>query len=143
MEVKTLFHMSYIKVDKKKLLSHLEDMLNNHEGDGLMEMDRSYFIKQDVSCIFIFDLVNASVFSKICSVLQIPAEDITVLAKKTKLSKKEIISQYKDFIARYPSGEMDRKHFVKHLKKKYEKLRTDANSIFRLLISYLQGTLSS
>ena len=123
----SLFNMSSIKIDEKKLLIHLKDMLNNHEEGGLMEIDRSEFIRQAVSCFFISDLVNASVYSKICSVPQIPAEDITVLAKKTKLSKKEIISQYKDFIAKYPSGEMVRKHFVRQ---KYEKLTTDANSLF-------------
>ena len=93
--------MSYIKVDKKKLLSHLEDMLNNHEGDGLMEMDRSYFIKKEVSCFFISDLVNGYVYRNICSVPQITAQDITVLADKTIKQRK--ISQYEDFIAKYPS----------------------------------------
>ena len=117
----SLFHMSSIKVDEKKLLVHLENMLRNHEGGGSMEIDRSEFIHQAVSCFFISDLVNGSVFSKICSVPQIAAEDITVLAKKTKLSKKEIISQYKDFIASYPSGEMHRKQFVKHFQQNHEK----------------------
>ena len=110
----SLFNMSSIKVDENKLLIHLGDMLNNHEGGSYMEIDRSEFIRKAVSCFFISDLVNGSVFSKICSVPQIAAEDITVLAKKTKL--------YKDFIAKFPSGEMDRKHFVKHFTKKYEEL---------------------
>ena len=94
-----------------------------------------------MSCFFISDLVNTSVFSKICSVPQIAAEDVSVLAKKTKLSKKEIISQYKDFIARYPSGEMDRKQFVKHLQPIHENLVIGENSIFSVLDKDSSGTI--
>jgi Ca2+-binding EF-hand superfamily protein len=138
----SLFNMSSIKVDDKKLLVHFGNMLNNLEGGtSYMEINRSEFIRQAVSCFFISDLVNASVYSKICSVPQIPAQDITVLAKKTKLSKKELISQYEDFIARYPSGEMDRKQVVKHFEPNHENLVIDENSIFSVLDKAYRGTI--
>ena len=138
----SLFNMSGMRVDEKKLLTHLQDMLNNLDKDCNIEINRAEFIRNAVSCFFISDLVTGKVFNRICSVPQIAPKDITVLAHKTKLTKKEIISQYKDFIAKYPAGAINRKQFIKHFKQRDEESDIHADAMFNVFDKENTGTIN-
>ena len=138
----SLFNMSGVKVEEKKLMAQLQDMLKNLDKDDNEEFIRDEFIRNAVSCFFISDLLNGNAFNRICSVPKFAAQDITVLANKIKLTKKEIISQYEDFISKHPSGAMNRNEFLSYFKQKDKESRTIADSMFKVFDKDNRGTMN-
>ena len=138
----SLFNISSIQYDENKLLSHLEEMFNNVERLNNPDMKPSVLISNAVTSYFISILVTSgNLFNRMLSVPQITADDITVLAKKTKLSKKEVISQHKYFTAMNPTGKIGKKEFLQRFKEKSLNPAMEADAMFRVLDNNFSGEI--
>ena len=138
----SLFTLFGIKVQEFKLITQLQEMLKNLDKDDARISTRGNFIRNAVSCLFITHLVNGKLFSRICSVPEFSAEDLTILARKTKLTNKEIILKNEDFNATHQSGVITKEQFLSHFKLNDSKHKSIATAMFDVLNINYNGTLN-